>query len=146
MKRMSLAVATIDEYLAPLAADKRGALEKLRTAIQQAAPQAVETISYGLPAFKLDGKALVYFGAAAGHCAFYPGSATLVDSMRDELRAYSTSKGTIRFQPGKPLAATLVKRMVKARIAENAARRPGPAASRGGERVPGRRAARARRG
>ena len=121
MKRMNTAIATIDEYLAALPADKRAALEKLRKAIRHAAPKAVETISYGMPAFKLNNRALVYFGAAAKHCSFYPGSATLLELMSDELKAYGTSKGTIRFQPDKPLPATLVKKIVKARIAENAA-------------------------
>jgi uncharacterized protein YdhG (YjbR/CyaY superfamily) len=123
MKRMNTAIATIDEYLAPLAPDKRAALERLRRTIREAAPKAVEAISYGMPAFKLNGKALVYFGAAAKHCSFYPGSATLVDSMSEDLSGYSTSKGTIRFQAGKPLPAPLVKRIVKARMKENEARR-----------------------
>jgi len=118
---MNTAIATIDEYLAPLPPDKRAALEKLRKTIRQAAPKAVEAISYGMPAFKLNGKALLYFGAAAKHCSFYPGSAGLVKSMAEDLSEYSTSKGTIRFQPGKPLPENLVKRIVKARIAENEA-------------------------
>jgi uncharacterized protein YdhG (YjbR/CyaY superfamily) len=119
---MNTAIATIDEYLAPLPAAKRAALETLRRTIQKAAPKASEAISYGMPAFRLNGRALVYFGAAAKHCSFYPGSATLVESMREALSEYSTSKGTIRFTPEKPLPATLVRRIVKARIAENADR------------------------
>lgn len=114
---------TIDEYLAALSDDKRAALEKLRKAIRAAAPKAVECICYRLPAFRLDGKPLVAFGAAAGHCAFYPMSASTVAAHKDELNSYDTSKGTIRFAPEKPLPAALVRKLVKARIAENAGRR-----------------------
>jgi len=114
---------TIDEYLAPLSNEKRGALEKLRRAIKSAAPKAQECISYGIPAFRLDGRLLVAFGAAANHCAFYPG-AYPVKAYKGELKAYGTSKGTIRFPASSPLSAKLVRELVKARIAEHAARRP----------------------
>jgi uncharacterized protein YdhG (YjbR/CyaY superfamily) len=110
---------TIDEYLAALSADQRAALEKLRKTIKAAAPRATECISYGLAAFRLDGRPLVAFGAAANHCAFYPMSSTTVEAHKDELVDYDTSKGTIRFQPDRPLPATLVRKLVKARIAEN---------------------------
>lgn len=110
---------TIDEYLAAVPEEQRIALEKLRKTIQAAAPKAVECISYRLPTFRLDGKLLVAFGAAKHHCSFYPMSATAIENHLDELKAYSTSKGTIRFQPDKPLPATLVRQLVKARIAEN---------------------------
>jgi uncharacterized protein YdhG (YjbR/CyaY superfamily) len=110
---------TIDEYLAPLSADKRAALQKLRKAILAAAPKAEEYISYGLAAFRLDGRPLVAFGARPNHCAFYPMSSTTVAAHEDELAAYDTSKGTIRFQPAHPLPAALVRKLVKARIAEN---------------------------
>lgn len=94
---------TIDGYLAPLSPEKRAALEKLRRAIKAAAPKAEECISYQIPAFRLNGKLLVAFGAAARHCAFYPGS-TPVETHKDELKDYDTSKGTIRFPPDSPLA------------------------------------------
>jgi uncharacterized protein YdhG (YjbR/CyaY superfamily) len=110
---------TIDKYLAVLPADKRAALENLREAIQAAAPRAEECISYGLPAFRLDGKLLVAFGATAKHCAFYPMSSSTVGAHTDELKAYDISKGTIRFQPDRPLPATLVRKLVKDRVAEN---------------------------
>ena len=113
---------TIDEYLAGLSDDKRDALERLRKTIRAAARGAEEYFSYGLPAFRLDGKPLVAFGATATHCAFYPMTGTTVDAYKEELEDYETSKGAIRFQPAKPLPATLVRKMVKARIAENAAR------------------------
>lgn len=109
---------TIDEYLSALTDDKRAALEKLRKTIKAAAPKAEEGISYGLAAFRLDGKPLVAFGASANHCAFYPMSSRTVAAHQDELEKYDTSKGTIRFQPEKPLPATLVRMLVKARIKE----------------------------
>lgn len=112
-------VTVIDEYLAALSADKRAALEKLRKTIRAAAPKAEECISYQIPAFRLDGKVLVSFGAGANHCAFYPSSATTVAAHQDELKNYDTSKGTIRFSADKPLPAVLVRKLVKARIAEN---------------------------
>ena len=113
---------TIDEYLAAVTADQRAALEKLRKTIRAAAPRAEECISYGLPAFRLDGRVLVFFGASANHCSFYPGSGAAVAAHKDELKDYETSKGTIRFQPDKPLRAALVRKLVKARIAENEGR------------------------
>jgi uncharacterized protein YdhG (YjbR/CyaY superfamily) len=112
---------TIDEYLAALPDDKRDALERLRKTIHAAVPKADECISYGLAAFRLDGKALVAFGASRNHCAFYPMSGTAVEAYKAELKRYSTSKGTIRFPPGKPLPISLVRKLVKYRIAENAA-------------------------
>ena len=110
---------TIDEYLAALSDDKRAALEKLRKTIRAVAPKAVECISYRLPAFRLNGKLLVAFGATANHCAFYPMSSFTVEAHKDELKDYDTSKGTIRFQPDNPLPALLLRKLVKARIAEN---------------------------
>jgi len=110
---------TIDEYLAGVSADKRAALEKVRKAIRSAAPKAEECISYGLPAFRLNGKLLVAFGAASGHCSFYPMSGATVAAHRVELAGYDTSPGTVRFAPTAPLPARLVRKLVKARIAEN---------------------------
>jgi len=113
---------TIDEYLAPLSDEKRAALENFRRAVKSAAPRAEECISYGVPAFRLGGRLLVAFAAAAKHCAFYPG-AHPVKAHRDELEAYDTSKGTVRFRADSPLPATLVRKLVKTRIAEYAGRR-----------------------
>ena len=76
-------------------------------------------MSYGLAAFRLHGKPLVGFGATANHCAFYPMSSSTVKAHKDELKDYDTSKGTIRFQADAPLPAALVRKLVKARIAEN---------------------------
>lgn len=112
---------TIDQYLENLPEEQRHALQKLRTQIQAAAPKAAECISYGIAAFKLNGM-LVGLGATKKHCAFYLMSSSIADQFTDELEKYDTSKGTIRFQPEKPLPAVLVKKIVKARIAENGGR------------------------
>ena len=107
---------THEDYLAHVSSDKRAALEKLRRAIKAAAPNAEECISYQVPAFRLNGKFLVAYGAAANHCAFYPGS--VLADLKSELRNYDTSKGTLRFPPEKPLPAALVRKLVKLRMAE----------------------------
>jgi len=108
----------IDEYLAALSDDQRAALQKLRKTIRAAAPKAEECISYRLAAFRQNGM-LVAFGATGNHCAFYLMSSSTVAAYKKELEGYDTSKGTIRFQPDKPLPAALVRKLVKARIAEN---------------------------
>lgn len=117
-KTKSARPKTIDEYLAAIPENKRAALEKLRQTIHAAAPKAEECISYGLAAFRQNGP-LVGFGATANHCAFYLMSGTIVDAHKDELKNYDTSKGTIRFAPEKPLPTALVRKLVKARLAEN---------------------------
>jgi uncharacterized protein YdhG (YjbR/CyaY superfamily) len=114
--------ATIDDYLAGVRDDKRAALERLRRTIRAIVPRAEECISYQLPAFRLDGKVLVWFGAGTKHCAFYPGG--LVSEFQRELKDYDTSKGTIRFQPDDPLPVALVRKLVKARIARIGAASP----------------------
>jgi uncharacterized protein YdhG (YjbR/CyaY superfamily) len=108
---------TIDEYLAAEPEDKRAALEKLRRNIRSAVPKAEECVSYGMPAFRHDGRMLVWFGAATHHCAFYPG-AWPIEACKADLAGYDTSKGTIRFSPETPLPSSLVRKLVKARIAE----------------------------
>jgi uncharacterized protein YdhG (YjbR/CyaY superfamily) len=111
---------TVDEYLAGLNSDQRAALEKLRKTIRAVAPKAEECISYGLAAFRLNGRPLVAFGAWANHCALYPMSASTTEAFKDQLKDFETSKGTIRFQADKPLPAALVRNLLKARIAESA--------------------------
>src|SRR6266700_1758640 len=110
---------TIDEYLTQVQPDQRAALEKLRQADLAVAPGAEECISYGVPAFRLNGRSLVFFGAWANHCALYPGSSATLKKFRNELRDFQASKSTIRFSPGNPLPVPLVRKLVKARIAEN---------------------------
>lgn len=112
---MSREPRTIAEYLAPLSADKRAALQRLRKTIRAIVPWAEECISYGVPAFRLDGRMLVWFAAATNHCSFFPG-AVLAD-FGVELKRYDTGKGTIRFQPDRPPPAALVRKLVQARIA-----------------------------
>ena len=102
---------THDDYLATVSEEKRTALKKLRKAIKAAAPKADECISYQLPAFRLNGRFLVAYGAGANHCAFYPGS--VVQALEKELKDYDISKGTIRFSADKPLPSALVRKLVK---------------------------------
>lgn len=110
-------------YLAELDPPQRAALEKIRRAVHAAAPGAEECISYQLAAFRYRGRMLVAMGATEKHCAFYLMSSTIVPAHAAELAKHDTSKGTIRFQPGRPLPATLVKKLVKARIEENGGRK-----------------------
>lgn len=109
---------TIDEYLRLLTKEQRAALEKLRLAIKVAAPRAEECISYSIPAFRLDGRVLVWFHAASKHLSFFPGAAP-IKQYETELAKYATSKGTVRFTADAPLPAALVKKLVKARVAEH---------------------------
>ncbi len=113
---------TIDEYHALLSSENRVALEKLRKTIKAAAPGAEECISYEIPTFRLDGRMLVSIAAWAKHCALYAGVLP-IEAHKEELKAYDTSKGTIRFPADRPLPATLVRKIIKTRIAENAERK-----------------------
>jgi uncharacterized protein YdhG (YjbR/CyaY superfamily) len=110
---------TIDEYLAGLKADQRVALEKLRKTIRVSAPGVEECISYGIPAFRLNGRSLVFFGAWANHCSFYPGSSRTLKEFRNDLKDFQVTKGTVRFSPDNPLPLAVVKKLVNARIAQN---------------------------
>ncbi len=110
---------SVDDYLAPLPAAQRAALQHLREQILAAAPGAEECISYGMPAFRKHG-VLVWMGAARGHCAFYPRG--LTKAQLAEFAAYDTSKGTIRFQSDSPLPDALVRAVVELRVREDAER------------------------
>jgi uncharacterized protein YdhG (YjbR/CyaY superfamily) len=112
---------TVSAYLAALDPKKRAALQKLRRAIRAAAPKAEECISYQVPAVRFEGRVLVWFAAASKHCSFFPGAHPIA-AHKDELKAYKTSRGTVRFAPDKPLPTTLVRKLVRARIVENRAR------------------------
>jgi uncharacterized protein YdhG (YjbR/CyaY superfamily) len=116
-----MVAATVDEYLAGAPDDKRVALERLRAQIKAAVPDATESISYGLPTFKLDGHWFVAFGAAKNHCSFYAGAAPL-EALAAELAGYRLRKGTINFPADRPLPAELVARLIEVRIAEHRAR------------------------
>ncbi len=109
---------TIDEYLAGLSEENREALTKVRRAVRAAAPKAEESISYGMPAFRLNGKLIAGFRAAANHCSFHPMSGDTVATLETDLAGYQTSRGTIRFSARAGLPQTLVRKLVKARIAE----------------------------
>ena len=113
--------ATVDAFLAKVPEPAHAALQKLREQIRSAAPGAEELINYGVPMFRLGGKNLVSFAAAKTHCSFFVQSPTVMEQFASDLAGYDTSKGTIRFKPDRPIPAALVKRIVKARIAENAA-------------------------
>ena len=108
----------IDEYLAGVPEPARSTLNKMRAAIRSAVPpEATETISYRIPAFKHKG-VLVWFAAFSDHCSLFP-TAAVIEAFKNELKGFSTSKGTIQFPTDKPLPTTLVKKMVKARVAQN---------------------------
>jgi uncharacterized protein YdhG (YjbR/CyaY superfamily) len=113
--------ATIDEYLANVKPEQRKTLQKLRQTIHATAPKAEECISYGIPAFRLNGRSLVFFGAWRNHYSFYPGSSTTLKKFQHDLKRFQVSKGTVRFSSDNPLPMALVKKLVKARVAENRA-------------------------
>ncbi|MGH9353252.1 MAG: iron chaperone [Terriglobia bacterium] len=107
----------VDEYLAGVPEPARSTLKKIRAAIRSAVPpEAAETISYGMPAFKYKG-VLVWFAAFSNHCSLFP-TASVVEAFKSELKGFSTSKGTIHFPTGKPLPTALVKKLVRARVAQ----------------------------
>jgi uncharacterized protein YdhG (YjbR/CyaY superfamily) len=109
---------TVDEYLERVPEPARTTLKKIRAAIRSVAPaEATESISYGIPTFKYKGM-LASFAAFSDHCSLFPGAGPTIE-FKNELKNFQTSKGTIRFAPYKPLPATLLKKLVKARIKEN---------------------------
>jgi uncharacterized protein YdhG (YjbR/CyaY superfamily) len=121
MARVKTNAKSIDEYLATVPQEARAALEKLRKIIKSVVPDATEGISYGIVVIKDKGKGLVGLGANENHCSFYLMSTSIIPAHKDELESYDTTKGTIHFPADKPLPSALVKTLVKARIAENAA-------------------------
>jgi uncharacterized protein YdhG (YjbR/CyaY superfamily) len=113
------AAKNVEEYLAAVPEPARNTLLKMRAMIRAAAgPEATEAISYGMPSFRYKG-ALVGYAAFTNHCSFFPMNSALIEQFGEELAGYSTAKGTIRFPQDKPLPAALVKKMVRARMAEN---------------------------
>ena len=108
----------VDEYLTGVPEPARGTLNKMRAAIRSAVPpEATEAISYGIPAFKHKG-VLVWFAAFSSHCSLFP-TASVIEAFKNELKGFSTSKGTIQFPTNKPLPTALVRKLVKARVAQS---------------------------
>jgi uncharacterized protein YdhG (YjbR/CyaY superfamily) len=112
------APTSVDEYLAGIPETARTRMSKMRAAIRSAVPpEAGEIISYGIPAFKHK-RVLVWFAAFSKHCSLFP-TASVIEAFKSELKDFSTSKGTIQFPHDKPLPIVLIKRIVKARVAQN---------------------------
>ena len=113
----------VEDYLADVSPEARATLEKLRQTIKAVVPNAVEVISYQVPTFKLDGRMLVSYAAFKNHCSFFPASKRVIAAHKAALKGRHSSKGTIQFTVEKPLPATLVRKMVRARIEELEARK-----------------------
>jgi uncharacterized protein YdhG (YjbR/CyaY superfamily) len=114
--KSSAAPKNIDEYLARVPEPARTTLNKIRTMIRSAVPpEATETISYRIPAFKYKG-VLLWFAAFSNHCSLFP-TASVIDEFKSELKRFCTSKGTIQFPTDQPLPAALVRKLVRARVA-----------------------------
>jgi uncharacterized protein YdhG (YjbR/CyaY superfamily) len=109
---------SIEQFLDGVPPDKRRALQHLRDEIRRLVPEATESISYGVPAFKLGGRPLVSFGAARDHCTFYVQSPTVIEAFAQDLAGFRLSKGSVQFSPERPIPADLIRRLVEARIAE----------------------------
>ena len=119
----SAASKDVDEYLARVPEPARSTLKRIRAVIRSAAPsEATEAISYRMPTFRYKGP-LLGFAAFPNHCGLYPMSPSVIEAFKEELKNYHTSKGAISFPVDKPLPAALVKKLVKARIAENERRK-----------------------
>ena len=113
---------TVDEYLAGVPEPARSTLDKIRAIIRSVVPpEATEAISYGMPAFKYKG-ALFGYAAFSKHCSLFPMNAQLIVDFKEELKSFETAKGTIRFPVDKPPSAALIKKLVKARVAQNEAK------------------------
>jgi uncharacterized protein YdhG (YjbR/CyaY superfamily) len=108
----------IDDYLASIGGDQRAALDRLRTTIRSIVPRAEECISYGMPAFRVDGAIVAGFRATAKGCSYYPFSGTTFRTLAGELRGYDKTKSALHFGPDEPLPAALVRKLIRARIAE----------------------------
>src|SRR5574341_787100 len=106
---------TVDGYLAALPEAQRATLQRLRETIKATAPEAAESISYGMPTFKYKGRPLIHIGAAKHDCAIY---GLVPDAFKGKFKQYDTSKGTIRFPADRPISETLVRKLVKAKIEE----------------------------
>ena len=118
------AAKSVEEYFARVPEAARGTLKKMRETIRSVVPpEATETISYGIPAFKHN-KVLVWFAAFSDHCSLFP-TASVIEAFKKELEGFTTSKGTIQFPTDRPLPTGLIKRLVKARVAQNEGKNKG---------------------
>jgi uncharacterized protein YdhG (YjbR/CyaY superfamily) len=111
-------MSEIDDYLAGVSAEKRAVLSKLRKTIRSVVPKAEECISYRLPAFRLDGRVIAGFSATAKGCSYFPFSGRTLRTLAADVRAYDQTKSALHFGPDRPLPASLVRKLLKARIAE----------------------------
>lgn len=109
---------TVDEYLAAAPEPQRGTLETVRERLRALLPDAEEGISYGVPAFKVGGKAVAGFAQFARHCSYFPHSGETLTTMSDQLQGYDWSKGTLKFAIDEPLPTDLLRRLVETRLAE----------------------------
>jgi uncharacterized protein YdhG (YjbR/CyaY superfamily) len=116
--------ASVKAYLADVPPEQRPELDRIREAIRSAAPEATEGISYQMTAFIEDGRAIVCYAAFKDHCSLFPMGMSVLDEYADEVEPFRTGKGTLQSTEDHKLPATLIKKIVKARRAENAARRP----------------------
>jgi uncharacterized protein YdhG (YjbR/CyaY superfamily) len=115
--RTNVAPKTVDEYLAAVPEPARSTLQKMRAVIWSVLPsEAIETISYGMPSFKFKGS-LIWYAAFSDHCSVFP-TAAVINEFKSELKNFEISKGTIRIPLGQPLPASLLKKMVKKRLAQ----------------------------
>ncbi len=110
--------ATVDDYMATLPDDRRAAMDELRQTIRHAAPQAVETIAYNMPAFRLDDRFFVSYEAYKKHYSLFPWTDAMVEALGDELKRYATGKGTIQFPADEPIPVGLVRRIIEFRLHE----------------------------
>ena len=115
------ATKIIDDYIAQLPDDQAKALSELRVKVAAAAPDAVEAVSYSMPAFKLGKRVLVYYAAFKDHLSLFPASGSVMDKLGEELQGYFTGRGTLQFTPEKPLPDDVIRQIVAIRREEIAA-------------------------
>jgi uncharacterized protein YdhG (YjbR/CyaY superfamily) len=115
-------IKSVTDYIASQPAAARAALRRARSTIRKAMPRAEEVISYGIPAYRLQGRVVIYFAAWKEHYSIYPATDGLAEAFKDELAAYEVSKGTIRLPLSEPVPVKLIERVAKFRVKQAAAR------------------------